>query len=154
MPTFFELPESSGLNVVTGWPHGLMLKASPVGINPFLFGGIMDNISGYPDLIKNENTVINFEWDLWGAEVDLLAVHIKGEKQKLTQQEITDFLAGVLDSVVLAALSNANAREQAILAQQLDGKSADFIARYLKGWDSISSAMDILKNKGDKNGTI
>lgn len=96
-----------------------------------------------PSLICNDDTTVDFTWDLWGAEVDLLSIGINGKKGKITRDDITDFLQGVLDSVVLTNIQNADVREQAILAQQKEGKSPDYIARYLKGWDAVETVMAI-----------
>lgn len=96
-----------------------------------------------PSRVKNENMIVNFEWDLWGAEVDLLSIGINGKKSIITRDDISSFLSGVLDSVVLANIQNADAREQAILAQQKEGKSSDYITRYLKGWDAVETVIAI-----------
>ena len=96
-----------------------------------------------PSLIKNENMIVDFHWDLWGAEVDLLSIGINGKKSIVTREDISNFLAGVLDSVILANIQNADVREQAILAQQKEGKDSDYIARYLKGWDAVETVMAI-----------
>ena len=92
------------------------------------------------DLIINENMIVNFEWDLWGAEVDLLSIGINGSKSVVTSDDIYNYLAGILDSIILSNLqnNNNNKREQAVFALQKEGKSPDYINRYLKGWDAIT----------------
>lgn len=97
----------------------------------------------HPSLIKNENMTVNFNWELWCAEVDLLSIGINGKKSIITRDDISNYLAGVLDSIILANIQNADVREQAILAQQKEGKDSDYIARYLKGWDAVETVMAI-----------
>ena len=40
-------------------------------------------------LIINEDTEIYFNWSLWGAEVDLIALTLKGNKEKISNEDIT-----------------------------------------------------------------
>ena len=96
----------------------------------------------FPPLIVNDNITVDFKWHLWAAEVDLLSIGINGEKSIVTETEIAEYLQGVLDSVILTNISRADMREQAIIAQQQDGRSPGWIARYLKGWDTVTTVME------------
>lgn len=91
-----------------------------------------------PSLIVNDNIEINFTWDLWAAEVDLIAKSIKGKKIKIKKEEIAEYLAGILDGIVLLNVDVADKRELAKLAKEREGKSDDYIERYLRGWDSVN----------------
>ena len=95
-----------------------------------------------PSLICNKNITVDFNWELWGAEVDLISIGINGVKSKVTEEEISNYLAGILDAIVLNNISVADKREQAIVAQRKSGRSEDYIIRYLRGWDSLESVPD------------
>jgi len=98
----------------------------------------------YESLIKNQNMEIDFKWQLWGAEVDLISIALTGEKNIITKDQLSNFLAGVLDSIVIFNVSNENARDISIASLNREGKSSDYIERYLKGWDVANK---VLSNK-------
>lgn len=94
-----------------------------------------------PSLIVNDDMSVNLEWNLWSAEVDLLAKTIKGKKIKITQQDINNFLSGVLEALVMNSISNVDARELAELAQLKKGMTSDDIKSYLRGWDTTGEVL-------------
>jgi len=106
----------------------------------------------HPSLIVNDDMQIDFSWSLWGAEVDLVAKAITGAKRKITDDMVTDYLAGILDGLVLYGVENKDKRELAKLALIKEGKSTDYVKRYLQGWDSVDGIMHSMQ-EDTENGT-
>lgn len=89
------------------------------------------------NIILNDDMTLTININLWGAEVDLIAQSITGNKQIITEDTATCFFRGVFEACIMANVSADNKRDVAIFELKRHGKSDEYIQSYLKGWDSV-----------------
>ena len=87
----------------------------------------------------NQPINIEFVWELAGAELDNLSRLINGKLSKINEDEITDFLGGVLDGLIMIPDNHLDKRALARLHYEQQGKSIREVESYLRGWDSANS---------------
>ncbi len=99
-----------------------------------------DYRSKFPPLIINDDMKICINWDLWSAEVDQLSMMITGKKTKITEQDICEYLQGVLERLILENVSAESKLDKALLANKhLTNKQR---ASYIRGWHQVENAMN------------
>lgn len=91
----------------------------------------------YDSLIVNDDMRLTINFELWGAEVDLLSVVMFGDKNKVTEEQIQSFIQGVFEELILRNVGDDMKREKAVIAFKQLGKTEQQVDSYLRGWDSV-----------------
>lgn len=90
--------------------------------------------------ITNEAMDLSATFSLTGVEVDCISRTIKGgvkgsnKAKKITQDEITEAIQGIFESLVVKGIYTEKPKESDWLEERTAGMSPEKKASYIRGW--------------------
>jgi len=95
----------------------------------------------HPSLITNDDMDFDINFKLWGAEVDLLSILVKGKKTKISSEDLSHYIQGVFERLIFENVSRENKRELALVSCQREGYTKQQIESYFRGWDQVGNTI-------------